>query len=165
MSLPPMILNLSSVVVLPHQSMRYSKSIRPETAGLTINMTQSYGTRSKGRRWTPQIANAVKRSARRTRTHRAPCLFQHVQYYEAVGNLPPRNGGPRWRSPTTSPRKGCAHLRSNGEIDSDEDGDPPTKSTHTTDQQRHDEGIQQHRKAIGRHRHDWEPASTPPDYW
>ncbi|RXW22413.1 hypothetical protein EST38_g3440 [Candolleomyces aberdarensis] len=64
-------------------------------------------------------------------------------YYEAVGPLPSRLQPPLWRSPSTTPTKQCQHHWSAGrQMD-----------------------IESHKKAISRHRHNWERAKTPPAYW
>lgn len=68
-------------------------------------------------------------------------------YYEAVGPLPPRLQPPLWRSP---PKKKCQSL--------DEFDDTPSSS-------RRQQEIESHKKNISRHRHNWERAKTPPDYW
>ena len=68
-------------------------------------------------------------------------------YYEAVGPLPPRLQPPLWRSP---PKKKSQSL--------DEFDDTPSSS-------RRQHEIESHKKNISRHRHNWERAKTPPDYW
>jgi hypothetical protein len=62
-----------------------------------------------------------------------------LQYYEAVGPLPPRPGAPLWRSPSP-------------------------KAAENPEAQRKKE-IAAHKQQISRHRHHWSPPRTPPGYW
>lgn len=64
------------------------------------------------------------------------------QYYDAVGQMPPRLKAPRWRSETPEM--------------SDREEAPGSSSA---------AAIAAHKNEISRHRYQWAPPSTPPDYW
>lgn len=106
-----------------------------------------------------------------------------LQYYEAVGPLPPRLQPPLWSSPPRTDIKkkvvaNCAAhkrqapdsrgLTSGGlsaafgkaaDCDSFED-----ESQFGTSDGRHRQ-IEDHKKSISRHRHQWARGNTPPGYW
>ncbi|KAG9012376.1 hypothetical protein FRB93_001799 [Tulasnella sp. JGI-2019a] len=93
-------------------------------------------------------------------------------YYQAIGFLPPISRGPRWRSPSPSKQKRpmCQHITVAEDVDDLLRGSdsivsvaPPNQSLSTDTNLEADLG--QHRRDISRHRHDWAPAGTPPDYW
>ncbi|PFH49725.1 hypothetical protein AMATHDRAFT_4659 [Amanita thiersii Skay4041] len=102
------------------------------------------------------------------------------EYYEAVGPLPARLQPPLWRSPPRTEVKKKAVNRAGHKKNAsetlvplcfstpDEDGNvSPSfedESQFGLDDTRHRE-IEQHKKAISRHRHHWARGRTPPDYW
>ncbi|KAG9100298.1 hypothetical protein FRC06_004276 [Ceratobasidium sp. 370] len=78
------------------------------------------------------------------------------EYYEAVGPMPKRAGAPLWRSPPpegnqSSKPHTCKHHHAAA---AEALANTVEKEDATTRKQ-----------AISRHRHNWAPASTPPDYW
>ncbi|KAF8589999.1 hypothetical protein K439DRAFT_1331063 [Ramaria rubella] len=75
-------------------------------------------------------------------------------YYEAVGPLPPRLQAPLWKSPSTSYQKlaRTCNCRNNYEEPS------PSFRIHT-------KAVNAHKHKISRHRHNWTPPKTPPDFW
>lgn len=95
----------------------------------------------------------------------------HLQYYEAVGPLPPRLQPPLWRSPSKSEviKKAtrCAvHKRasdSHGPV-FDGSGDFEDESQFGISDG-YNRQVEDHKKAISRHRHQWARANTPPGYW
>ncbi|KAI0332186.1 hypothetical protein GY45DRAFT_1321215 [Cubamyces sp. BRFM 1775] len=88
-----------------------------------------------------QYDEVVRDKRRRKNMHAADCECCH-DYYEAIGPLPPRTGGPLWRSPESTPSK----------RDSFEDEVAAA-------------AIEEHKQAISRHRQHWPRAQTPPNYW
>ncbi|KAI0657595.1 DNA repair protein endonuclease SAE2/CtIP C-terminus-domain-containing protein [Cubamyces menziesii] len=89
-----------------------------------------------------QYDEVVRDKRRRKHMHAADCECCR-DYYEAVGPLPPRTGGPVWRSPVSTPSK----------RDSFEDDEIAAAA------------IEEHKQAISRHRQHWPRAKTPPKYW
>lgn len=111
-----------------------------------------------------------------------------LQYYEGVGPLPERLQAPLWRSPSKSQsqpdfhspsRRPCLNRASSRSPTRHHDAnltrsvDRHPNSTRTSDsghhraegsRRRHSE-IAEHKKAISRHRQNWERAKTPPGYW
>ncbi|EFI26691.1 hypothetical protein CC1G_15462 [Coprinopsis cinerea okayama7 len=77
------------------------------------------------------------------------------EYYNAVGPLPPRPPGLLWASPSSTPKR-CKHRAGKADEEDEEDHETPT---------RRQKDIDAHKKGISRHRHNWERAKTPPDYW
>lgn len=75
-----------------------------------------------------------------------------AQYYEAVGPLPPRLKAPLWKSPSPGQSQSPPMRRHRS-------ASPVTPS------RRRGKAIEDHRQQISRHRHNWIPPSTPPDYW
>ncbi|KIJ27847.1 hypothetical protein M422DRAFT_270948 [Sphaerobolus stellatus SS14] len=76
-------------------------------------------------------------------------------YYEAVGPVPPRLQAPLWRSPSSSQQnRPCRYKQVN-------DDDPFTSSATKA----HGKEIEAHKREISRHRHNWAPTNTPPDFW
>jgi len=82
-------------------------------------------------------------------------------YYEAIGPRPPRLQPPLWKSPTSSSvmpqnrqRQYPSSLMQSGQVE-----DASARGRHR------ENDIAQHKMDISRHRHNWEPASTPPGYW
>jgi hypothetical protein len=75
-----------------------------------------------------------------------------MQYYEAIGPLPPRQQAPLWRTPKkkrhSSPGLG---MRLN-DFEDESNGDL-------------EEDIAEHKQQISRHRYRFEAPKTPPKYW
>ncbi|KAG8880083.1 hypothetical protein FRB98_005351 [Tulasnella sp. 332] len=88
-------------------------------------------------------------------------------YYQAIGFLPPVSRGPRWRSPSPSKQKRptCQHITAAQDMDSFVQGSFSMASALPIEDQDLEADQDQHRRDISRHRHDWAPAGTPPDYW
>lgn len=90
-----------------------------------------------------------------------PTLNSFLQYYEAVGYLPPRLQAPLWRSPKAGEKKASYRCRNHG-------GDARTHEDEKGDESQGDdrlEAVRAHQQAISRHRHQWARAATPPAYW
>ncbi|KAH9476297.1 hypothetical protein JR316_0011871 [Psilocybe cubensis] len=86
------------------------------------------------------------------------------EYYENVGPLPSRLKQPLWRSPPNTPVKPCprhSHLSSSPEEHRRRAHSPSNVSGSVLRQS----DIDSHKKAISRHRHNWDRAATPPAYW
>ncbi|KAG8904074.1 hypothetical protein FRB99_002310 [Tulasnella sp. 403] len=109
------------------------------------------------------VYDAVVRNKKQRRQMDATDCECCKGYYDAVGYLPPINRGPRWRSPSPNPlsSKGeCPHhgAESVGMVRSNSDSFLAASSRET-------EQRRGHMKEISRHRHEWAPPATPPDYW
>ncbi|KAF9443916.1 hypothetical protein P691DRAFT_778588 [Macrolepiota fuliginosa MF-IS2] len=83
-------------------------------------------------------------------------------WYASIGPMPPRDRGPLWRSPSTTPIRPCKHHGA-GTASSSHDHDDRERSPSPLD--RRQEDIETHKKQISRHRQNWARAKTPPGYW
>ncbi|KAG8682969.1 hypothetical protein FRC08_014603 [Ceratobasidium sp. 394] len=100
--------------------------------------------------------DAVVRDKNERRKLNAGDCIACKEYYEAVGPMPKRAGGPLWRSPPpegNQPSKAhtCKHHHA------------ATAGTSANAVEKEDATAR--KQAISRHRHNWAPASTPPGYW
>ncbi|KZV94083.1 hypothetical protein EXIGLDRAFT_612130, partial [Exidia glandulosa HHB12029] len=107
-----------------------------------------------------QFDEVVRNKEKRRRLDGGDCECCK-DYYEAIGPLPPRLQPPRWRSETpdsmdsqarTVPPPGHRPCLREG-------GAGPSNETEAA------AAIAAHKNEISRHRHQWAPAETPPDYW
>ncbi|KAF8526850.1 DNA repair protein endonuclease SAE2/CtIP C-terminus-domain-containing protein, partial [Hysterangium stoloniferum] len=82
------------------------------------------------------------------------------EYYEAVGPLPPGLRAPLWRSPSSEPSqrqtRPCRYKTAENDVDL------PFSSPLAKTRKK---AIGIHKNNISRHRHDWAPPATPPDFW
>ena len=83
-----------------------------------------------------------------------------LQWYAAVGPLPPRLQAPRWCS--SSPRPSSPTLVASGAASRNGDVEGVWAGT---DSGSFIAGVSAHRQAVSRHRAQWERAATPPGYW
>src|SRR5712675_320590 len=86
-----------------------------------------------------------------------------LQWYDAVGPLPPRLEAPRWDSPSrpSSPTFVASDSGSHGDGGAEERAGVRAR----TDTELYDAEVSAHRKAVSRHRAQWQRAPTPPGYW
>ncbi|KAF8343960.1 DNA repair protein endonuclease SAE2/CtIP C-terminus-domain-containing protein [Cantharellus anzutake] len=94
----------------------------------------------------------VRKKQERQKLHGTDCLCCR-DYYDAVGPLPSRLQPPLWRSPSPS------ESPSSGRKAQDRTG------TYSPTSPNRDRTIKGHQQEVSRHRHNWAPPSTPPDYW
>jgi len=122
---------------------------------------RSSGDVTTGGRWTLEIASAVARFV-----IYLPMLQRYLhsssQYYEKVGALPNRLQQPLWRSPPNTPARPCQRRSHSPE---GHQGSKGKQSNHRPGSARRQSEVEAHKKAISRHRHNWERARTPPGYW
>ncbi|KAH8120283.1 DNA repair protein endonuclease SAE2/CtIP C-terminus-domain-containing protein [Phellopilus nigrolimitatus] len=83
-----------------------------------------------------QFDEVVRGREHRRRLHAGDCDCCK-EYYDRLEPLPGRLLPPAWTSPTAKP----------------------------TIDNKHPMDVEQHKKYISRHRHQWAPPTTPPDYW
>ena len=95
-----------------------------------------------------QFEAVVRKRKDRQHLHAGDCECCR-EYYQAVGPLPARLAPPLWKSPSpgSSPSSSMKHRSAS----------PGPIEAHAE--------IQNHKQQISRHRHNWAPPSTPPDYW
>lgn len=96
-------------------------------------------------------------------------LMHVVKYYKAIGPLPPRLQRPLWRSPESTPSKHHKDRSDSPDVITDQISHPTDLPAGGEDEveaaKRQEQAIVEHMHEISRHRHQWEPASTPPSYW
>ncbi|KAH9936697.1 hypothetical protein B0H21DRAFT_60883 [Amylocystis lapponica] len=112
-----------------------------------------------------QFNESVRNKRQRMQLDAIDCQHCH-DYYEAIGQLPPRLQAPLWRSPESTPSKPSAHRCTHNHLDTSK------HATTSTSQSQDDFGIDdtanpvaEHKQEISRHRAQWEPGKTPPQYW
>ncbi|KAF8491942.1 DNA repair protein endonuclease SAE2/CtIP C-terminus-domain-containing protein [Gautieria morchelliformis] len=76
-------------------------------------------------------------------------------YYEAVGPLPPRLQAPLWKSPSSNKNQ---HATRPCRYENKMSMSSPSARVHT-------KAVGDHKQSISRHRHNWAPPNTPPDFW
>jgi len=98
-----------------------------------------------------QFDEVVRVKDERKQLHGGDCECCR-DYYTTVGPLPQRQQPPRWRSESQESQPAFAWSKNHvGGM---------TKAEAETAA-----AIAAHRNEISRHRHQWAPTSTPPDYW
>lgn len=84
-----------------------------------------------------------------------------TQYYEAMESLPSGLQRPLWKSPSPNSKKPiCAHNRSSSRENFAERIQSYKYNTVAEQDSAND-----HRRYVSKHRHQWAPPATPPDYW
>ncbi|KAI0922869.1 hypothetical protein AcV5_009738 [Taiwanofungus camphoratus] len=115
-----------------------------------------------------QFDNVVRNAEDRKQLHAVDCKCCH-SYYKAIGPLPPRLQRPLWRSPESTPSKHHKDRSDSPDVITDQISHPTDLPAGGEDEveaaKRQEQAIVEHMHEISRHRHQWEPASTPPSYW
>ncbi|KAF8630322.1 hypothetical protein AX15_002995 [Amanita polypyramis BW_CC] len=151
---------------------RYAKEVNSLAKTLNgqyeINSTRNHGLGY-------QYDEVVRQKEDRKEMNGADCECCH-DYYNAVGPLPPRMQPPLWRSPPkTEVKKRVTNCAAHKGRASDTDTMTTGGLFNTTNEMDSesqfrmgdgwDDHVENHKKAISRHRHHWARADTPPGYW
>ncbi|KXN81962.1 hypothetical protein AN958_03370 [Leucoagaricus sp. SymC.cos] len=135
---------------------RYIQEGEPSTK--TINALYAINPERNGG-VSHQYEDVVRNKEARMRMDAGDC-DECRDWYAAVGSMPPRDRGPLWRSPSTTPVKKRCKRHAEGSS-----SDIPTHESPSSPSDRRQAEIESHKKLISRHRQNWARARTPPGYW